>query len=349
MSVTPNRGLPLMEPSQAQPEVVYNAAMDILDMGGSGTSLEVETSGASPGVLDVAKIKFIGATVTEESGGVAVVTVDPSTGGGGGSLELTDGVHDLTGVTKITVSGATVGGSSPNATLTIAGGGGGGSNPFSVSPLTHDAGVQPFLATDNFEQANGTAVDTSGSRYAGATPWSWLNQGAATATQYDGSLVIVPDIATVRGNFLQQPVSGSTWSIRCKVESYNNGGGDGGGLFVRDSASGKLIVMQPYYNANILVQNLSGPTATVSNLYFGAPAQLTVGSDSYPLFLQITFNGTTLSFNYSLSGVEGTYRVLVTVAAATFLGVAPTHWGVYGGTVGAGTAKIIFDQFEQTA
>jgi len=46
-------------------------------------------------------------------------------GGGGGSLELTDGTHDVTGVTKITVTGATVGGTSPDATLTITGGGGG--------------------------------------------------------------------------------------------------------------------------------------------------------------------------------------------------------------------------------
>jgi hypothetical protein len=43
--------------------------------------------------------------------------------GGGGSLKLTDGTNTVTGVTQITVSGATVGGTSPNATLTITGGG----------------------------------------------------------------------------------------------------------------------------------------------------------------------------------------------------------------------------------
>lgn len=41
-------------------------------------------------------------------------------------LELTDGTTDLSDVTKITVSGATVGGTSTAATLTIVGGGGGG-------------------------------------------------------------------------------------------------------------------------------------------------------------------------------------------------------------------------------
>lgn len=42
--------------------------------------------------------------------------------GGGGSLELTDGTTDLTGVAKITVTGAVVGGTSPNATLLISAG-----------------------------------------------------------------------------------------------------------------------------------------------------------------------------------------------------------------------------------
>lgn len=44
---------------------------------------------------------------------------------GSGSLELTDGTTDLTGIQKITVSGAVVSGTSPNAILTIAASGGG--------------------------------------------------------------------------------------------------------------------------------------------------------------------------------------------------------------------------------
>ena len=55
------------------------------------------------------------------SKGVAVITTG---GGGGSSLTITDGVHTVNSVGQITVSGATVGGVSPNATLTITGGGG---------------------------------------------------------------------------------------------------------------------------------------------------------------------------------------------------------------------------------
>jgi hypothetical protein len=45
-------------------------------------------------------------------------------GGGGGSLSVTDGTHTVADVTEITFSGATVSGSSPDATVTISGGGG---------------------------------------------------------------------------------------------------------------------------------------------------------------------------------------------------------------------------------
>lgn len=43
---------------------------------------------------------------------------------GSGSLTLTDGSNTVNNVTQISVTGGTVGGTSPNATLTITGGSG---------------------------------------------------------------------------------------------------------------------------------------------------------------------------------------------------------------------------------
>lgn len=43
--------------------------------------------------------------------------------GGGGSLRITDGTHTVAGTTSLTVTGATVGGTTPNATLAVAGSG----------------------------------------------------------------------------------------------------------------------------------------------------------------------------------------------------------------------------------
>ncbi len=45
----------------------------------------------------------------------------------GSNLTITDGTHTVAGTTRITVTGATIGGASPNATLTVSGGGGGAS------------------------------------------------------------------------------------------------------------------------------------------------------------------------------------------------------------------------------
>lgn len=63
------------------------------------------------------------------AGGSLTGAATPSGGvppGGGSGIEITDGVTDITGATKLTVTGGTVGGASPNATLTISGGGGSG-------------------------------------------------------------------------------------------------------------------------------------------------------------------------------------------------------------------------------
>ena len=46
--------------------------------------------------------------------------------GGGGAISITDGTHTVAGTTSLTVTGATVGGTTPNATLDISG----GSNPY---------------------------------------------------------------------------------------------------------------------------------------------------------------------------------------------------------------------------
>lgn len=84
------------------------AASSIVD--NSGVTIGSPTGGAQgAGTLNATNL-FVN--------GVAV--------GAGSGWELTDGTHDLTGVTKVTVSGATVGGTTPNATLTVSGGGGSG-------------------------------------------------------------------------------------------------------------------------------------------------------------------------------------------------------------------------------
>jgi len=394
MSGTPNLDLQYLDPSQAQPEVKINDAWNKIDEAvGLGIGIAVSDVSTSPPIVRQAReLKFMGATVTHETDDVAVIQIDASSGGGGSGgggspIDVTDGITDVTNITKIRfTSGATVTASSGSVadvdisapgSLTVTDGstsvanvtdllfvgatvtspsaghatatmsGGGGSNPYNVTPLTHDAGVAPFAANDDFEEANGTAIDTAGTRFSGAAAWSWLNQGASTAIQQRGSLVLTPDNSTPRGCFLLQPVSGSTWSIQCRLSMFNGGSSHYGGLALRESVSGKLIIFTVYSLTQFLVQALTNATTFNSNVFLGGTWQAAGTSDSVPVYLQITFDGTTLSFNQSLTGIPGTFNVLATQAAATFLGAAPTDWGLY--VDNSSTARAIFDKFEQTA
>lgn len=72
-----------------------------------------------------------------------VTTAEPLGSGGGGSLTLTDGVTTVSGVTNIAVTGATVGGATPNATLAISGSGGG--TPGGVSAANLECWFQADL------------------------------------------------------------------------------------------------------------------------------------------------------------------------------------------------------------
>jgi fibronectin-binding autotransporter adhesin len=96
--------------------------------GGSPGSAQTNSSGVFGGIGPVSSSLFGWNT----SGSPSVVTLGTNlsmTGstlnaaGSGGSLTLTDGTHTVTPTTQITVTGGTVGGTTPNATLTITGSG----------------------------------------------------------------------------------------------------------------------------------------------------------------------------------------------------------------------------------
>lgn len=66
-----------------------------------------------------------------------------------GALTLTDGTHTVADVDQITVSGATVGGTTPNATLAISGGGGSSVGPLGFGATLDMSGVTSILDNTN--------------------------------------------------------------------------------------------------------------------------------------------------------------------------------------------------------
>lgn len=308
MSVTPNRHLPLMEPSQSQPEVVYNEAMEILDVGGDGSALEVETSGASPGVRDVSKIKFVGAAVTEESGGVAIVTIDATSGGGGGSPLTVDA---LTNVTKITFTGPAVSvaaGVTGEAVVTIdtvSGGGGGASN---VTPDTHP--TSPATVDDEFE---GTSLDGK---------WSWLNQSTVTAAFHDGSILLSGTTDGLIHAILQTaPATPYTVTAKVCLGASGPGAGVGVGLIAYNSANSHLYCYLFNTTSGPLVCiSFNSPTSFNGVLFSNSNLPVGTANLAHWIYLQISNDGTTLNFLASQTGIPGTFQSIGSVALATFIG-----------------------------
>jgi hypothetical protein len=113
MSVTPNYGFELLEPSQAQPEVPLNFDWNLLDtlLKELGGSIDIKQVGDSPAgnATGVTTIHIAGATVEQLSNGGALITIDSSSGGGGGgSVAVTDGTTKVSDATLIEFDGAVV-------------------------------------------------------------------------------------------------------------------------------------------------------------------------------------------------------------------------------------------------
>lgn len=333
MSRTPNRGLLLMEPSQSEPEVVFNDAMEILDV---AETLEVEHLGSSPGVRGVTKIKFSGASVTDLGGGVIEVTIDSVTGGAG-SLELTDGTHDLTGVTKVTVSGATVGGTAGAATLTFSGGGGGGN----VTPDSHPGSVN--VEDDEFE---GGSLDTTGTRTAGATAWAWSNQGSSTVNLKSGSLVLIAQ-ADGFSHFIWQTAPSPTWRYRLRAAVFAplSTVGSLGGFVIYGSGSTKNYIFgTDIHDGNIRIHRFTGVGTYDSSPYASLPFGMVPG---IPVYLEVENDGTTLYFRASATGIDGTFATLFSQTLAAWV-TAVTNIGVMGNSNLANSAVCI-DWFRRMA
>lgn len=339
--VTPKKQLPLMESSQAQPEVIYNEAMRILDDDAGG--LEVEQDGASPGATGVAKIKFIGATVVEETGGVAVVTID----GASGSGSLT--VDTLTAIDKITFSGPAVSvapGATGEAIVTIdtvSGGGGGGSG--NILPDAHP--VSPDALDDEFEA---TSLDGK---------WIWVNQGGASAILHNGSILLAGDTTGgANNNVLQQAITGASWTIQAGRLFMRSGSVAGSnssiGIIVRNSANSHITLFGMFTAPAItqLVQQLNSPTSVSSNTLSAGSLPAGILGDtgeSAPVYYRIVYDGTNLKYQVSGTGIEGTYYQLYAESVASWLG-AITHVGFGVNSANAGTAvQLICDSFRKLA
>lgn len=190
--------------------------------------------------------------------------------------------------------------------------------------------LTPNAADDEFE--TGSILDTAGTRFVGATPWSTENLQGSTTTLQDGSLVFTypgggsQDIAIVR-----QPAPVGTWVYRMKIAAYTwpTQSVTKMGILAKNSADGRLMLfnmgtdgfsflqgrfyIDPHTNTSTSISISLNPFVdnTSGNRTLAIPV---------PLYVQLESDGTTLTWSMSFSGADGTFFVIGSETIATNIG-----------------------------
>lgn len=151
---------------------------------------------------------------------------------------------------------------------------------------------------------------------------NWLAQGSAAVA--DNAIgITVEDVVSDGSNrgLYRSSVPSTPYTVKALINiTANSNTYVGNGIGFRDSVSGKIeyIFFSRGANSgtNVLVQNLSAINTWNSNV----KTAFFLGYDT-PIWLRIADNGTSVSYGYSLDGVN--FNVLYTVAKASgYLGAS---------------------------
>lgn len=173
-----------------------------------------------------------------------------------------------------------------------------------------------------FENSAGTTLTTAS--------FSWVNQGGATADDYDtgGIFMYAPVAASINVRALVMSQPSTPYTITSAVlfgvgaDAYNSiTGGDSMGLCFRESATGKISTVGYRGNDNVVSQAFTTPTT------FGANNALLSWQVNGPLWLQLENNGTNLNYKVSIDGINW-YQVHTELLGAWFT-TAPDQVGVF--------------------
>ena len=220
-------------------------------------------------------------------------------------------------------------------------GGGTANNQYNVTPDTHPAVAN--AADDEFEI--GTTLDTTGSRRAGATPWSWYNQGTSVANVGSGALQLA---AQAGGNFhavLQTaPSAPFTYVAKVQIGVSATSNTALGGFFLYNTGSTKIIAAGfDMHSGNLQVYHFTG-SAYDASPYNALPLGFTAFQYVY---LQVVNDGTNLKFSVSHSGVPGSFIQFYTETLASFI-AAVSEIGLFG-NFNATSPQLTCDWFRRIA
>ena len=231
--------------------------------------------------------------------------------------------------------------------------------------LSPDTYPEPGTIWDD-EFDVGSVIDTTGSRFSGANPWTLFGNAVAgqyTASVAGGNLSLSGNVGftfTAAPVFLQTAPS-YPWTMTIKASAFNVFQGQAVGMIVYNSGNNRTdlcgFLNDATSNNCFYVQNgtlTSGGGYVGNTLYFRggtwpatsnnmATPGFTYGYDSFPQYLRIRSDGTSLFFDWSIDGCQNTWRNLYTDNISSYI-LAVTHVGIF-----AGNGYMNVDWFRRTA
>jgi hypothetical protein len=242
---------------------------------------------------------------------------------------------------------------STSLSMWIPGAGGGGSGGGSGDINPDSPPTLPDATDDEF--AVGTTLDTTGSRFSGATAWAWRNQGGATALYKDGAVVLAgPGGTSTNLRVIELPVSGSVWVYRAKLRDFittNTADFSLGGMCVVNNTSGRVIsIHEVMHTGTRKLECNRWNSATSYNSTAAGPTDIyaaTARTTHEPLYMEIENDGTNIYFRYSDSGVTGTFITFRTEPLATFITSVDKVGLLVNNDTGSNAPTLITDWFRK--
>lgn len=196
-----------------------------------------------------------------------------------------------------------------------------------AGPVTPDSAPVVAAPADDEFQA-GSALDTAGARRVGALPWSWVNQGSATAVVDRGHLIMTaPPIATLQLRCVTQAVSGASWKYRAKLSALDGWSTNFYmvGMVLRNAANSRLFSFHKVYSNGL---RLEGNRWTLPTIFSSTSLPTTdVFTDTaigrsfrQPLYFEMELISGIVNCRYSDVGADGTFITLGQESVAAFLG-----------------------------
>lgn len=286
-----------------------HVADSITGNGSVATPLQLSGDSASPGNL-----KLYGTNGSGAKGWYAQPT--------GGSITVTDGTHTVTGTTNLTFSGATVSGSTPNATVTVSGA--------SVALPGTIPDLQTWFESDDILGASGAPVPRLRER----TPWI---TGLCAQNGQLGSLATINAAALNSLNVIAfNPSASIGYTLQTPIQTSNG--------------CTYFVVIIP--NNNVTGQAIAGGAATSLCLYQNTAGanQLTLISGSTAVLASATTSwvaGTAFQANVTYNISTGAYafrQVRASAGSGTVtagVGNLAHPVSFLGGDTAAGTAALL--------